>query len=197
MTRWRVGATSDPVLAFCAMTAKSPAGFSELVAAFAAAQPAPVGRGVVRAICVRKGGGVHETPDAVELTVSDGVEGDRWSAAHDPERAAQVTLMSATVAGLIAHDGAAGHEAGDNFYVDLDLGEAHLPAGSRVRLGSAWLEITDKPHLGCKKFAARFGEEAMRWINHPDQRALHLRGVNARVITSGRVCVGDEVEVAD
>jgi MOSC domain-containing protein YiiM len=56
------------------------------------------------------------------------------------------------------------------------------------------IEITAKPHTGCKKFAARFGQDAIKFVNSPLGKELHLRGVNARVIQSGTIQVGDAVK---
>ena len=55
--------------------------------------------------------------------------------------------------------------AGDQLYVELDLSPANLPAGTRLAVGSAVIEITGQPHLGCAKFAARFGHDAWRFVN--------------------------------
>jgi MOSC domain-containing protein YiiM len=85
--------------------------------------------------------------------------------------------------------------AGDQLYVDLALGRSDLPPGTRVAIGGAVIEITDQPHLGCKKFAARFGREAVRFVNSPVGRELNLRGINARVVVAGVVRVGDAVRV--
>lgn len=147
----------------------------------------------VRLICLRKGDGVHECPARARLSIEHGIEGDRWtdSANRDPE--SQVTLMNLRVAELVAADAAPLHAAGDNFLVDLDLAEAVLPAGTRLRLGSALLEITSKPHIGCKKFRERFGLEALRWVN--DDRPRRLRGVNCRVVAAGEVALGDAIEI--
>jgi MOSC domain-containing protein YiiM len=83
--------------------------------------------------------------------------------------------------------------AGDQLYVDLDLSQANLPPGTRLSIGSAVIEITPQPHTGCGKFSARFGVDALKFVNSPEGRALGLRGVNARVITPGRVRTGDPV----
>jgi MOSC domain-containing protein YiiM len=86
-------------------------------------------------------------------------------------------------------------QAGDQLYLDLDISHANLPAGTRLRLGSAVLEVTDQPHLGCHKFRARFGTDALRFVNSKVGRELRLRGMNARVMTPGTVRVGDRVTV--
>jgi MOSC domain-containing protein YiiM len=155
--------------------------------------PAPRDRGRVQAICVRKGNGVHETPLRVTLSEQGGVEGDRWADGADRDPEAQVTLMAARVADLVASERTPFFSAGDNFYVDFDLAEEALPAGTRLRVGTAVLEVSSKPHTGCKKFRERFGIDALRWVNHRTNRALRLRGINCRVVAAGEVSVGDAV----
>jgi MOSC domain-containing protein YiiM len=158
-------------------------------ARWADAEPAPRGSGIVRGICVRIVEGVHETPERVDVTVEDGVAGDRWATGgRDPD--AQVTLMNVRVAELI---GGPIDLAGDNFQVDLDLSEEALPVGTRLRIGSALLEVSPVPHTGCKKFRERFGLDALKWVN--DSRDRRLRGMNCRVLETGAVAVGDPVEV--
>ena len=83
--------------------------------------------------------------------------------------------------------------AGDQIYVDFDLSRENLSAGTRVRLGSAVLEISAKPHTGCAKFVERFGAEAMRFVNSPTGRDLRLRGANCRVVLAGVVRLGDTI----
>ncbi|MEQ1702321.1 MAG: MOSC domain-containing protein, partial [Ilumatobacteraceae bacterium] len=75
----------------------------------------------------------------------------------------------------------------------LDLSEQNLPAGTRLAIGSAVIEITDQPHTGCAKFADRFGLDAARWVNSPAGKELKLRGINARVVTPGLIRRGDVV----
>jgi MOSC domain-containing protein YiiM len=64
-----------------------------------------------------------------------------------------------------------------------------------MKLGTAILAITDEPHRGCKKFSARFGPEALRWVNLRENRHLRLRGIHLEVLEAGRVSVGDTIEV--
>ncbi len=152
-------------------------------------------RGIVQLICVREAEGVHACPPRVSVTASGGVEGDRWSAGAEPDPEAQVTLMAARVAELVAADHTPLHTPGDNFLVDIDLSEDALPPGSRIKLGSAVLEISAVPHTGCAKFRERFGVDALRWVNHKDHRARRLRGVNCRVVSDGEVAIGDAIEL--
>jgi MOSC domain-containing protein YiiM len=87
--------------------------------------------------------------------------------------------------------------AGDQLYVDLDLSHDNLPAGARIEVGDdVVLEVSAKPHAGCKKFLARFGEDAVAFVNSEEGRRLRLRGLNARVVRGGVVRVGDEVRRA-
>lgn len=169
--------------------------YEELERLWSGAEPSPVRRGILRGICLRRGGGRHELAEAGVLTVEGGLVGDRWQLAEDPERLCQITFMNATVAALVAHGDVPGHHAGDNFYVDLDLSEGALPVFARVRLGAALLEVTAEPHLGCGTFNQRFGAGALRWVNHQAHRPSRRRGVNLRVLQGGAVRVGDAIEV--
>ena len=58
-------------------------------------------------------------------------------------------------------------------------------------IGSAVIEVTAQPHTGCNKFMARFGRDAMKFVNSQLGRQLHLRGINAKVIHPGVIRVGD------
>ena len=55
------------------------------------------------------------------------------------------------------------------------------------------IEVTDQPHTGCAKFAARYGKEALRYVNSPIGTALHLRGINARVVEPGTIAANDTI----
>ena len=101
--------------------------------------------------------------------------------------------MSARAVEAVAGDRERWPLAGDQLYVDLDLSVDNLPAGTRLAVGEAVLEMTAEPHTGCGKFSARFGSEAIKFVNKSPGRELRLRGVNARVVTPGTVRVGDAV----
>jgi len=136
-----------------------------------------------------------------ELTSAAGLVGDRWaktcshklpSGELNPD--SQITIMSTRMLKLLTDDRSRWPLAGDNLLLDLDLSDTNLPVGQRLRVGTAVLEITERPHTGCAKFSKRFGPDALRFVNSPEGRKLRLRGVHAQVVTSGRVRVGDRVE---
>ena len=103
--------------------------------------------------------------------------------------------MSAAVARLVAHDDMPHYRSGDNFYVDLDLHEDNVPPGTRIQVGDALMRVTDEPHTGCKRFASRFGKDALRWLSTREGRAANMRGIHCEILEAGRVRVGDPVVV--
>jgi hypothetical protein len=164
---------------------------------------APRDAGPVVSIVLRPGDDLREVADEGVLSVEDGLVGDVWRArgsrsmpdgAADPE--AQLTLMSTRVLAAIEPDRSRWPLAGDQLLVDMDLGEENLPAGTRLIVGEAELEVTALPHTGCAKFSARFGSDALRWINTPTGRSLRMRGMYVRVVRGGAFRVGDVVRKA-
>jgi len=101
--------------------------------------------------------------------------------------------MNARAAALVAGSRERWPLAGDQLYVDLDLGLANLPPGTRLYVGSAVIQVTAEPHRGCGKFSRRFGVDAMRWVNSAVGRELNLRGINARIVRPGTVRPGDPI----
>src|SRR3954452_19776842 len=164
---------------------------------------APQDDGELRLIAARPRPGERELPLEARLDAVVGLVGDNWStrgSRSTPDGSAhpdkQITVMNARVAALVAGDDDLAL-AGDQLYVDLDLSQENLPVGIRLAIGEAVLEVTAPPHTGCKKFVARFGEEAMRFVNSGDGRAHRLRGMNARVVVPGVVRVGDRCRKLD
>ena len=140
----------------------------------------------------------REVLEEATLDPARGLVGDNWEtkpslATGWPNPLAQLTLMNSRAAALVAGERERWPLAGDQFYVDLDLSYANVPPGTRLSLGSAVIEITEEPHLGCGKFAKRFGVDALKLVNSSVGRELNMRGVNARVITGGTVRSGDEI----
>ncbi len=164
----------------------------ELAAGLDGIRSSPAGRGTVELIVRRPAESEREVLDEAELDVDNGLVGDRWrDGSANPE--AQVTIMNARTIELIAGGRERWPLAGDQLYVDLDLGVENLPPGTRLAVGGAVLEITAEPHTGCAKFSARFGSDAIRFVNGADGRPMRLRGVNARVVEGGTVARGDTI----
>jgi hypothetical protein len=173
----------------------------ELAAGLATIRQSPADAGTVEMIVRRPAQDEREVLEEGRLTTDDGLVGDHWRARGSrstPDGSAnpecQLTLMNARLVDLLAGgDRQAWPLAGDQLYVDLDLSVENLPAGTRLAIGAAMIEVTEPPHTGCAKFSARFGSEAMRFVNSPEGRALRLRGLNARVVEPGEVRCGDAV----
>jgi MOSC domain-containing protein YiiM len=159
---------------------------------------APPGVGVVRLVVSRPSAGRREILPEAKLDPGLGLVGDSWSdrpirrtGSPDPDR--QLTVMGSRMAALLAEGPPGQALAGDQLYVDLDLSTANLPAGTRLRVGSAVIEVTAPPHTGCAKFVRSFGDDAMRFVNGRHGRPLRLRGLNARVVGAGTVRPGDTI----
>jgi len=160
----------------------------------------PADEGRVELIVRRPAVDQREVLAMATLDLAEGVVGDTWRArgsTRTPDGSAdaqaQLTLMNARAAALVAGQPDRWQLAGDQLYVDLDLSENNLPARTRLELGTAVIEITSKPHLGCRKFSDRFGKDALLLVNSPTGQALRLRGANARVVVPGTVRVGDMI----
>lgn len=132
------------------------------------------------------------------LDTGQGLVGDNWltrGCGHMPDGTAdpdmQLNIMNARVVALVADDPARRELAGDQLYLDLDLSYENLPPGTQLAIGDAVIEVTEPPHTGCKKFAARFGRDAMVFVNSGMGKKLNFRGINAKVIRSGDIKVGD------
>jgi MOSC domain-containing protein YiiM len=158
----------------------------------------PADEGVLRLIVVRPAVNARAVVDEVEIDLVEGVKGDNWRArgrwsGGPADPAAQVTLINVRAIAAISPDEAQWREAGDQLFVDFDLSVDNLPVGSRLAIGDVVLEISEEPHTGCRKFSARYGSDAVKFVNSKVGKQLRLRGVNASVVRGGRVRAGDVI----
>jgi hypothetical protein len=161
---------------------------------------APSDGGTIELIARRPAEDEREILTEGYLDANEGLVGDTWrtrGSTSTPDGtsnpAAQVTLMNARAAAAIAGERDKWALAGDQLYVDFDLSITNLPPGSRVQIGSAVLEFSEKPHTGCAKFSARYGIDALKFVNSSIGRELRLRGANCRVVVAGTVRPGDAI----
>jgi hypothetical protein len=162
---------------------------------------APTDGGVVELVVARPAPDERIVLDDAVLDPDEGLIGDGWRARRSrhtsdgsASRLTQLTIMNARVTAAVAGSIDRWPLAGDQLYVDLDLGTENLPPGTRLTVGTAVVEVTEQPHTGCAKFAARYGINAARFVNSPVGLAHNLRGINARIMTGGVVRRGDTIE---
>lgn len=168
--------------------------YAELEAGLPEIERSPRERGVLDMIVRRPASRGREVLDEATLDVEQGLVGDRW-ADGKRRRVNQLTVINARLISLLAQSRERWPLAGDQLYVDLDLSLEHLPAGTRVAVGAAEIEVSPEPHTGCRLFAERYGKDAQRFVGSGVGHALQLRGINAWVVKSGVVRVGDAVRV--
>lgn len=170
---------------------------AELEAGLDEIRQSPKDEGVLELIVRRPATDEREVLEEGELHLAEGLLGDGWKArgsSRTPDGSAhpdmQLNIMNARAIALVAQDKERWPLAGDQLFLDMDLSAENLPAGTRLALGSAVIEVTAQPHTGCKKFVARFGLDAMKFVNSTVGKELHLRGINARVVQPGVIRVG-------
>jgi hypothetical protein len=172
-----------------------------LEAGLAHIQESPKDRGTLDLVVRRPAVDAREILDVADLSLDEGVVGDTWNQRSSkrtedgsPHPDMQLNIINARLSRLIGGPNADDRAlAGDQLHVDLDVSETNLPPGTRLAIGDAVIEVTDEPHTGCPKFAARFGKTALRFVNVGIGKQLRLRGINAKVVTPGRIRRGDTI----
>jgi len=173
----------------------------ELEAGMDHIRQSPKEDGVLKMIVRRPAVDEREVINEGELNIVDGLVGDTWKtrgSSHTADGSAninsQITVMNVRIIALLAEDEDRWSLAGDQLYVDMDLSDDNIPPGTKLVIGSAIIEVSAQPHSGCKKFSSRFGVEAMKFVNSPEGKRLHLRGINTRVVQAGTLRVGDVIK---
>jgi MOSC domain-containing protein YiiM len=166
---------------------------AEIETGLAALGASPQDHGTLEMIVCRPQEDARLVLQQGELDCAKGLLGDTWHSRGKANVNAQITLMNSRVIQALAQDRTRWPTAGDQLFVDLDLSEDNLPPGQRLAIGTAVVEVTAVPHTGCAKFTARYGHDAIRFVNSPEGLRQRRRGLNARVVQAGTVGVGDVV----
>ena len=167
----------------------------------------PRDEGVLRLLVRRPQRREREVLEEGVLAPAVGLVGDNWAEGESrrtpdakPHPDMQLNVMSYPLVQFLAQDPEREPLAGDQLYLDLDLSHENLPPGTRLIFADpdvrgAAIEVTEPPHTGCAKFIARFGKDAMAFVNGPEGKPRRLRGLCARVVVPGAVRPGDAVRV--
>jgi hypothetical protein len=183
------------------MAAMNPMTMQALEAGLDHIRRSPKDEGPLEMIVRRPSIGQRQVLEVAELDFVEGLVGDNWrlrgasntadGSAH-PEM--QLNIMNVRAISLVAQARERWQLAGDQLFIDMDLSAENLPPGTRFALGTAIIEVTAEPHMGCRKFKSRFGLDAMKFVNSAAGRELHLRGINAKVVQAGVIRLGDRAK---
>lgn len=154
----------------------------------------------IASLCFRTGYGERSFPDRLVVSAKGGIEGERWLSDPwltlpdgRPDPRIQVSILPLRVMDLCWRERDKSPHPGDTIVADLDTSEANLPAGTRLQIGTAVIEVSDLFNTACAKWHARYGNDSLRWINHAPFRRLRLRGVLCRVVTDGEIHRSDRI----
>lgn len=161
---------------------------------------APKDNAEIETLCFRPDYGLRDFRDELELTVARGIVGERWEHKGwlklpdgSPDPRIQVSILQRRVLDLCWRNRDSVVFPGDTMIVDMDLGEANLPAGTRLQAGTAILEVSTKFNDACAKWKVREGRESFDWINRPDNIQYRLRGALCKIVRDGVVRKGDRL----
>jgi hypothetical protein len=174
---------------------------AEMLAGLDEIRQSPKDHGTLELIVVRPKENERVILKECSISAKLGVHGDNWALGcwkmlpdGSPHPEVQVAIMNSRCIALLAQDKSRWALAGDNLYVDLDLSNENIVHGQKLAIGSAILEITSQAHNGCKKFSQRYGQDAVKFVNSPVGKQLHLRGIYAKIIKDGAIKVGDTIK---
>jgi len=154
----------------------------------------------VEMLCRRPDRNQRVFPEVLKFTVDSGIEGDYemdkpWLKLPDgsPDPRIQVSIIPRRVLDLVWLDRENTTHPGDAIVTDLDMTHENLPVGSRLKVGTAVVEISDVWNDGCAKWKVRMGRPANDWISAPEHETLRLRGIYCRIVGDGVVRLGDTI----
>jgi hypothetical protein len=173
---------------------------TDLNAALDFVTSAPKTDSVIDILCARPARGLRQFPDILTLCPQKGVLGDRWFDSAwltlpdgRPDPRIQVSILPKRVLDLVWQDRENTIHPGDQIITDLDTSVENLPIGTRIAAGTAILQVSDVPNLGCAKWKVRYGANALSWaMSHPE---LRLRGVLCAIVQDGVLRKTDRLRV--
>ncbi|WP_374300104.1 hypothetical protein [Paracoccus sp. (in: a-proteobacteria)] len=161
---------------------------------------APGNDAPVEILCFRPGFNQRTFPDRLILTREQGIPGERWLKAPwlklpdgSPDPRIQVSILPRRVMDAVWLDRENTPHPGDTIVCDLDTGEANLPVGSLLQVGTAVVRVSDEFNDGCVKWKVRYGKPAKDWIVAPGHPPLRLRGILCSIEQDGEVRLGDRI----
>jgi hypothetical protein len=154
----------------------------------------PTDKGKLEMIVIRPDVDQRKILQEGYLDVEKGLVGDNWSTKGSSKTTdgtshpdMQLNIMNSRCISHIAKNKDRWQLAGDQLFIDMNLSDENLPPETQLNIGEATIEITAIPHNGCKKFTQRFGMDAVKFVNSPIGKKMHLRGINAKVVKSGKI----------
>ncbi len=166
--------------------------FADLEAGWRQTEKSPQDMGTVEMIVRRPKPEAREQLESAAFSTEAGLAGDDWlRRSGNPD--AQITMMNSRLINLLAGDKSRWALSGDQLFVDLDISQDNLPAGTRLQIGEVVMEVSTLPHTGCTKFARRFGGAARKWVMTDEGQLARRRGIYTKVIEDGEICVGDRI----
>lgn len=173
---------------------------AELDAALPHVCAAPKTDAAITSLCTRPAFNQRAFPASIRFSRAEGIPGERWLkqpwlrlADGSPHPGIQVSILPSRVMDLVWQDRTAAPHPGDPIVADLDTSEANLPPGTLIQAGTALLRVSEVPNLGCVKWKARYGADALNWVASAPM--LRLRGVLCAVEQDGEVTLTDRLHI--
>ena len=172
----------------------------QLNQALAHIRAAPTDHAPIQMLCFRPGYGERRMVDHLDLTVAQGIPGERWLTAPwlklpdgRPDPRIQVSILPKRVMDAVWLDRAGTVHPGDPIVADIETSYDSLPVGTRLQAGTAVLEVSDAFNEGCVKWKVRYGAAAKDWLVAHENRPLRLRGLLCRIVQDGVVRQDDRL----
>jgi hypothetical protein len=173
---------------------------AQLRAAMAHVLAAPKDEAPIEMLCRRPGFGEREIVSELELTIAQGIPGERWQttpwmrlADGSPDPRIQVSILPTRVMQAVWLDRNSQPHPGDPIVADLDCSYGNLPVGSLLQAGTAILEVSDVFNDACIKWKQRYGTPAKDWITDRENVHLRLRGLLCKIVQDGTVTAKDRL----